>query len=194
MTDVQERVGMPLDEYIEQSNEQPFEIIDGERIPKLPTVSGHNYVVHLLYELLFTHLTSRNLGKCFMEATYVIPERYGENWVSGSRIPDLLIILAARWADYIQTNSDWRDKPYLIVPDLVIEVVSPNDRVSDLDAKIDHYLADGVRLVLVVDPQRRKAIVYTPDAEQPLHLAGEAQIDLSDVIPGFQIGLPSLFE
>lgn len=194
MTDVQERVGMPLDEYIGQSNEQPFEIIDGERIPKLPTVGGHNYVVHLLYQLLFGHLATHNLGKCFMEATYVIPERYDENWVTGSRIPDLLFVPAARWAEYIKTNPDWRDKPYLIIPDLVMEVVSPNDRVSDLDAKIDAYLADGVRLILVVDPQRRKAIVYAPDAEQPLHLAGDAQIDLSDVIPGLQIALPSLFE
>lgn len=193
MTDVQERVGMPLDEFIEQSNEQPFEIINGEKIPKLPTVSGHNYVVHLLYQLLFTHLTAHNLGKCFMEATYVIPERYGENWVTGSRIPDLLLILAARWADYIKANSDWRDKPYLIVPDLVIEVVSPTDLVSKLDEKIDAYLADGVRLILVVDPQRRKAVIYSPDAEQPLHLAGDAQIDLSEVIPGLQMALPSLF-
>ena len=53
---------------------------------------------------------------------------------------------------------------------------------------------DGVRLIVVVDPQRRKVIVHDPDAEQPLHLSGDAMLDLTAVIPGFQIALPALFE
>jgi len=91
--------------------------------------------------------------------------------------------MAERWSAYIAANPDWKRKPLMIIPDMVIEVVSPNDKVTELDNKIDAYLADGVRLIIVVNPQSRKAIVYSPDAEQPLHLSGAAQIDLSDVIP-----------
>ncbi len=194
MTDVQERVGMPLDEFIEQGNEQPFEIINGERIPKLPTVGGHNYIMHLLYQLLFTHLTANNLGRCFMEATYIRPDQYLSNWVTGSRIPDLLVIAAERWSAYLEANTDWRDKPYSFVPDLVIEVISPTDKFTQVYEKVDAYLSDGVRLIVLIDPQRRTAEIHDPNAEQPLHLSGEATLDLSHVIPGFHVALPALFE
>jgi Uma2 family endonuclease len=80
------------------------------------------------------------------------------------------------------------------VPYLVAEVVSPTDKFSELDEKIDAYLADGVRLIWVIDPQRRKAIVYRPDAEQPTHLSGAGVLDGSDVLPGFQIALSALFQ
>lgn len=194
MSAVHERVGMPLDEFIEQGNEQPFEIINGERIPKLPNVAGHTYIIHLLYQLLFTHVTLQNLGQCFIEATYALPERYDSNWVTGSRIPDLMFINTERWTSYVEANGDWKQKPLLIVPDLVIEVISPTDKFTDVNNKVDLYLLEGVRLVVLVDPQSRKAFVHAPDAEQPLHLSGNAQLDLSEVIPGLQVALPALFE
>jgi Uma2 family endonuclease len=189
----QEKVGMPLDEFIRLSNDTPFELINGEMHPRLPTVGGHNYFIHLLYRLILAHLTPHQLGECFIEATYVLPERYDSNWVTGARIPNLLFYSSDRWDSYLAENPDWRNKPYLRVPDLVIEVVSPNDRVTELDSKIDAYLADGVRLIIVINPQSRKAIIYSPDADQPFHLSGNAQIDLSDVIPNLKIALPSLF-
>lgn len=194
MAAVQERVGMPLDEFIRLSNDNPFEIINGEKFPRLPTVGGHSYVIHLLYQIIFAHITLHNLGKVFIEATYVLPERYDSNWVSGSRIPDLLFINAESWAAYIQANSDWKQKPYLFVPDLVVEVISPTDKFTEVNNKVDAYLADGVCLIILVDPQNRKAFAHAPDAEQPLRLSGDAQIDLSEVIPGFEIALPSIFE
>jgi Uma2 family endonuclease len=36
-----------------------------------------------------------------------------------------------------------------------------------MDEKIDAYLLDGVRLLWVIDPQRRKTVIYAPDMEQP---------------------------
>jgi hypothetical protein len=61
-----------------------------------------------------------------------------------------------------------------------------------VDEKVDVYLRDGVRLVVVLDPQRRKGVVYSPGA-QPLHLAGDDTLDGGAVVPGFQILLSSLF-
>jgi Uma2 family endonuclease len=95
---------------------------------------------------------------------------------------------------YKAQTPDWHTRPYALVPDFVAEVVSPNDKVSELDRKVDAYLADGVRLIWVIDPQRRKAVVYAPDLEQPIHLAGDALPDGGDVIPGFQVPLTKLFE
>jgi Uma2 family endonuclease len=188
------RIGMPLADFIEQTNEQVFEIINGERIPKLPTVGGHNYILNLLYQLLFVHLMATNAGNVFSEGTYVLPDKYDSNWVTGSRTPDILFYAAERWAAYIQANPDWREKPYLLVPDFVVEIVSPTDTFSKLDEKIDAYLLDGVRAIWIIDPQRKKAFVYTPDAKAPVILSGDSVLDGEDVIPGFQVVLSKLFE
>jgi Uma2 family endonuclease len=188
------RIGMPLTDFIEQTNEQVFEIINGERIPKLPTVGGHNFVLNLLYQLLFVHLMATSVGKVFSEATYVLPDKYDSNWVRGSRTPDILYYAQQRWAAYIAADADWREKPYLLVPDFVAEIVSPTDTFSKLDEKIDAYLLDGVRLIWIIDPQRKKAFIHAPDLEQPQTLTGDALLDAREVIPGFQVVLSKLFE
>ncbi|HYV37805.1 MAG TPA: Uma2 family endonuclease [Gemmataceae bacterium] len=48
-------------------------------------------------------------------------------------------------------------------PLLAAEVLSPNDRADRIMEKIMDYLRNGVRLVWVIDPERRTVTVYTPD-------------------------------
>lgn len=140
------------------------------------------------------HVTTKLLGEVFSETTFVLPDTDDANWVIGSRIPDIMFYTGDRIAEYIAKTPDWRSRPVLLVPDFVIEVISPTDAFSDVDKKIDAYLADGVRLIWVIDPQRRKAFIHAPDMEQPRQLTGDAVLDGEDVIPGFQIVLSKLFE
>ncbi len=191
---VQTRVGMPLDEFIRLGNEQPFELINGERRRKLPNVAGHSEVIHTLLWGVKANVTTTGSGSVFGETTFILPDAYDSNWVQGSRTPDVMYYQADRLAAYKAVTPDWRGRPYALVPDFVAEVVSPTDVYSEVDEKVDLYLADGVRLVWVLDPQRRKAIVYAPDLEQPIHLAGDAVLDAGDVIPGFRVSLKELFE
>ena len=99
------------------------------------------------------------------------------------------IYVDSRIVKYEVYNLDCDDRPLALVPDLVIEVVSPTDKVVELDEKISAYLLDGVRLIWVVDPQRRKATVYGPDMEQPLPLNVNGVLDGGDVLPGFTVRL-----
>lgn len=48
-------------------------------------------------------------------------------------------------------------------PFLCIEILSPEDRMSRMQVKIDDYLAFGVPYVWVIDPQTRKAWIYTSE-------------------------------
>ncbi|MBC7869484.1 MAG: Uma2 family endonuclease [Chitinophagaceae bacterium] len=109
-------------------------------------------------------------------------------------MPDVSFFAAERIAAYVAQTPEWKERPFALVPDMVVEVVSPNDHYSEIDEKVDVYLADGVRLIWVIDPQRRKATVHTPDSDQPLHLKGDAVLNGGDVIPGFEVLLPKLFE
>lgn len=193
MTLLQTKIGMSLDEFMEAVEAQPFELINGERRIKLPTVFGHSKVIRILFRLLDAFLLRTLLGDVFTETTFIMPDKVDANWVEGSRIPDLMVFTGNRIAEYESQNPYGDSRPLALVPDLVIEVVSPNDKVSELDEKIDAYLLDGVRLIWVVDPQRRKATVYAPDMEQPLHLNVNGVLDGGDVLPGFQLMLANIF-
>lgn len=72
------------------------------------------------------------------------------------------------------------------------EVISANDKYVDIDEKIDLYLADGVQIVITLNPQRKKVVVRRPDA-QPNVLTENEMLEISDVLPGLQINLTELF-
>jgi Uma2 family endonuclease len=79
-----------------------------------------------------------------------------------------------------------------IPPDLAVEVVSPNDLYSEVEAKVGEYLGAGVRLVWVIDPPTRSVRVHrangtVADLEEEDELSGE------EVIPGFRCRVGELF-
>ncbi|MDX1991894.1 MAG: Uma2 family endonuclease [bacterium] len=191
MQDVQERVGMPLEEFLQEFQRQPFELINGEKRVKMPGVAGHSYRMYLLYQWLLTFVLPRGLGEVLLETTFILPGSYGSDWVKGSRIPDILFYAADRLAEYRLEIPDWERRLYELVPDLVIEIVSPNDSYSDIDAKVDLYMGDDVHLIWVCDPQRRKVRVHTPEGEATL--SGDAKLTGGDILPGFEVALPDLF-
>lgn len=73
-----------------------------------------------------------------------------------------------------------------IAPDLAIEVVSPNDKIYELDEKLEDYHAAGVKLVWVINPNSRIMRIHRLDdtVEQSKEndtLTGDS------VLPGFSI-------
>lgn len=188
------REGMSLDEFLELNAQQPFEFINGERIPLMPTVTGHSEAIQAIFIAFYLFIQARGIGKAYTETTFVLTSTDEVNWVKGSRVPDVMVYAGHQVADFKAKHPDWRDRPLPLVPDLVVEVVSPNDKIVELDAKIDAYLADGVRLIWVIYPHSRKAIVHTPDAEQPFHLNITGVLDADDVLPGFQLPLAKILE
>jgi Uma2 family endonuclease len=191
------QVGMPLDEFIRlYDTEGPFELVNGERIPKMPNVAGHGLCAETLRDAINAYAVPNQLGRAMLEQVFVLS--YTSNWVAGSRIPDVMYYTADRLEGYKATTPDWKNKPYILVPDLVAEVVSPNDNLTELDEKIDRYLEDGVRVVWVLDPNRTIAQVYTLLAPQPftkqvVTLKSGDTLQGGEVIPGFEIPVVQLF-
>ena len=100
---------------------------------------------------------------------------------SAMRSPDASWIERSRWE---QLSPEQRGKFAPICPDFVLELRSPSDRLRDVQAKMDEYLANGARLGWLLDPEPRRVYVYRPDApverlEAPATLAGDP------VLPGF---------
>ena len=79
-----------------------------------------------------------------------------------------------------------------IHPDLAIEVISTNDEVAELNEKVEEYLAVGIPLVWIIDPENEIVIIHRADGSvTKLHkndpLSGE------DIISGFTCMVAELF-
>jgi Uma2 family endonuclease len=79
-----------------------------------------------------------------------------------------------------------------IAPDLVVEVISPNDLMEDVTEKIDDYLAAGIPLIWVVDPSTRTVLVFHRDGSARRLKVGEF-LEGEDVLPGFRLEVASIF-
>lgn len=100
----------------------------------------------------------------------------------------------AKWLEaYIAVRPEWETRPLALVPDLVVEVVSPTDACTDVLRKARLYQQGGVRLIWVVEPRARVVTVYTADSEHRATLSGNDRPTAGDVIPGFEISVAQVF-
>lgn len=79
-----------------------------------------------------------------------------------------------------------------LAPDLAVEVLSPSNRRGRVLKKVGEYLDAGTRLVWVVDPRRRTAVVYRPKGE-PAIFGEDGVLDGEDVLPGFTLPLAEVW-
>jgi Uma2 family endonuclease len=181
---VMTRTGMSMDDFIAQYDTQPFELIDGERRILMPTVLGHNVVMMLLYDLLAALRKVANI-KIFTDTPFVIADI--SNWVKGSLSPDIMVFEQTRYDAYVAATPDYLDKPVVLIPHLCIEVISKNDDYKDVMAKVEKYMALGVRLVWVFDPYSRTVAVRTLGSQQLTILHDDDLLDGGDVVAGFSL-------
>jgi Uma2 family endonuclease len=78
-------------------------------------------------------------------------------------------------------------------PDLVVEVISPNDRYTEVDEKVAEWLEHGARLVFVVNPRRRTVAVHRADGSVRI-LGLDDTLDGEDIVPGWSMAVRDLFE
>lgn len=186
--------GMPLDEFIRLYDvEGPFELVNGQR-KRMPNAAeaGHGEIIEVLYITLYMFAASKYLGKTLSETPFVCVDAGNPQWVIASRIPNVMYYSAKRLDAYKLADPEWKKKPYILIPDLVIEVLSPKDELAELERKADQYLQDGVRAVWVVDPQTQTIVTHLPNT-QPTRLHGSDMLSGGDIIPGFEIVVASIF-
>ena len=80
----------------------------------------------------------------------------------------------------------------LLIPDFVIELRSQSDSLTKLQAKMEEYRANGVRLGWLINPQKQQVEIYRVGEEKevlqsPTTLSGE------DVLSGFTLELSAIW-
>jgi len=85
-------------------------------------------------------------------------------------------------------TSEEQEKLPVLCPDFVVEVVSRSDRrpvrFRMLQAKMDEYIANGVRLAWLIDPYKKNVHIYCPGEPVEL-LKNPATLYGDPVLPGF---------
>ena len=81
-------------------------------------------------------------------------------------------------------------------PDLVIEIVSENDRADDLILKVAQYLAAGTRAIWLLYPNPRLACRYVPGKLEPEVGSADAghRFEEPEMLPGFSLPLAEILQ
>ena len=80
-----------------------------------------------------------------------------------------------------------------VVPDLVVEIVSPSDSRREVHDKARMWLSHGVRLAWVVHPDTRTVDVHRTDRDVAT-LGEDDSLDGVDVLPGFSCAVKTIFD
>jgi Uma2 family endonuclease len=119
------------------------------------------------------------LGKTFSSSgAFILPN-------GAERCPDAAWVELSRWE---ALTLEQRKKFVPLAPDFVIELRSETDRLSKLQAKMEEYRANGVRLGWLLDPQKRRVEIYRSGQDVEI-LEGPKTLSGEDVLPGFVLDL-----
>ncbi|MGI9108106.1 MAG: Uma2 family endonuclease [Pyrinomonadaceae bacterium] len=106
-----------------------------------------------------------------------------------TRSPDASWIKRERWE---ALTAQEQEKFSPICPDFVIELRSSTDNLTELQAKMHEYIANGVRLGWLLDPQEQTAYIYRPGAEVEM-IAEARAISGAPELPGFTLNLQEIW-
>ncbi|MGH2405156.1 MAG: Uma2 family endonuclease [bacterium] len=104
-------------------------------------------------------------------------------------LPDASWLRRDRWE---ALTAEQRRGLAPLCPEAVFEIVSPSDSLASLRRKMRSYLANGARLAVLVDPERRAVEIYAPDRE-PQILDSPQSVSFDPVLPGFTLDLERIF-
>lgn len=162
-------------------DEKRYEIIDGELI-ELPSPSpAHQFVIFELGGILRDTVSRRGLGRV---ATAPFDFRLPDGGVVQ---PDILVYLRPR-------ERGPKIPIRAVVPDLVIEVLSPSTQHRDLGRKAEIYASLGIREYWPVDSKNRSiAVLGLREGRYEPVPQTEPGVVRSAIVPGLEIVLAELF-
>src|SRR5438105_13809351 len=159
------------------------ELIDGKVIEMPPPGQQHGGTSGDIAGHLWSFITPRRLGRVLTNDAGVILRR-GPDTVLG---PDVCFIAAERLPGG-RLPVGYGE----IVPDLIVEVVSPGTRRAAVQRKTRLWLEAGARLVWTLYPRTRSVVISQPGLPERTLQAGDV-LTGEPVLPGFSVPVADLF-
>jgi Uma2 family endonuclease len=170
------------EEFLALPDRDLYELVDGQLV-EVTVSTLSSWVAGEIHGLLRDHCRTDGSGWVWPADTLC---RFSRD-PSKVRKPDALFIGRER------VTADLLEESFItIAPDLVAEVVSPNDLAYDVDEKVKEYLDAGVRLVWVINPKLRTVLVRRRDGTIT-GLSEADELSGEEVVPGFRCRVADLF-
>ena len=172
----EELFSMPDDGY-------RYELVRGELRKMAPTGGEHGDISSNIHLNLGPHVRANNLGRTRIAESGFVLERDPDS----VRAPDVAFVRRERIEAIGRTTRFWPE-----APDLAVEVISPNDRYTEVDEKVADWLAAGTGMVVVVNPRNRTVKVHRSPADA-VTLTMADTLDGADVVPGWRMPVAEIF-
>ena len=164
-----------------------YELIQGELRETAPAGPLHGRLAMQIGSSLYEHARSQQLGMVFAAETGFQLAHHPDT----VRAPVVAFVRQAR-IDAAEQLARSTDTFWQGAPDLAVEVISPSDRYTDVEAKVLEWLDAGCRMVIVANPRQRVVTVYRSRAKIAI-LSASDTIDGDDVVPRWRLPVAELF-
>ncbi|NJO06009.1 MAG: Uma2 family endonuclease [Chloroflexaceae bacterium] len=159
----------------------PCELVEGRIIRMSPTGPIHGEAESNLSAALLTYVRQHRNGRVMTGEVGIYTRRNPDT----VRAADVIFISHERYARY--SGAAYLD----IAPDLVVEVLSPSNRWTEITQKLREYFAIGVRLVWVVDVEGCSVFAYRALTEVR-EFPTDADLPGDEVLPGLVLPVASI--
>ena len=176
ITTAEELLDMPDDGF-------RYELVRGELRKMAPAGNYHGELAINISTPLSVHVKSYRLGRVYAAETGFFLRTAPDH----VRAPDVAFVRRER-TDAIGRPAGYWPGP----PDLAIEIISPNDRYTEVDEKVADWLAAGTQMVVVVNPRNRSVKVHRSPTDV-VTLTMEDTLDGGDVVPGWRMPVADIF-
>ncbi|MDX1522402.1 MAG: Uma2 family endonuclease [Anaerolineae bacterium] len=159
------------------------ELVAGKIVKMSPTGYEHGNIEIKVGARLYNFVSERKLGKVQVGEVGIYTRRNPDT----VRAADVLFISNERYAQ--RQSPSYLD----VAPELVVEIISPDDRWSEINQKLREYFAAGIDLIWVIDPKSRSVHVYRSLTDIREFSADET-LSGEEILPGLSISINELFD
>lgn len=159
-----------------------FELVNGELVEK-PMSTPANWTMSRIARLFGNAVEDNGVGAVFVNSPFYLFKRFRNS----NRRPDVCVVAAERMPDPIPMTGDLE-----FAPDLVVEVISPNDLWNHVEARLHDYMDAGTKQVWLVDPVRRTVRIHRQDGSVTM-LDEKSPISAEPVFPQIKMTVADLF-
>lgn len=171
-------------EYVEQIDDRIVELVEGVIVDMSRPGGEHGEILSLIHAKIAAHVYENDLGRLAIGDTGFLLERRedGKDTVRGL---DLAFISKTTSSERL--SAGW----ITFAPDLAVEVVSPGNKASDIERKIQQLLNAGTSLIWIIYPELRTITIHTGVGATTL--TDNDNLTGGDVLPGFEVRVLDIF-
>ena len=183
MGDAMDNQAVTAGDLFQMRRNARYELIRGE-MRTMPFADNiHGRVVIMIGGSFHAHVKANHLGNVYAAGTGFFLGREPDT----VRAPDVAFVGRERLEQVGDVEGYWPG-----APDLAVEVISPNDRFTEVEEKVFDWLEAGTLMVIVVNPKKRTATIYRSNDD--IVLLNEDEVLRGDsVVQGWEVKVAAFF-